>query len=148
MSIPESVLEILEPLVQSSEGLRLAAYQDTAGIWTIGYGHTGHGVGSGLVWSAEQAVVALQQDLSAAYSQLVQVETSIPSVSSARQAAITDFVYNLGIGTYLHSTLKLAVQAGDWIRVKEQLALWVHSGGKTLQGLVTRRNKEIQLIDQ
>ena len=28
----------LAPL-KESEGLRLAAYQDPAGIWTIGYGH-------------------------------------------------------------------------------------------------------------
>ena len=28
-------------LTRSFEGLRLEAYQDSAGIWTIGYGHTG-----------------------------------------------------------------------------------------------------------
>jgi lysozyme len=26
-------------LIASSEGLKLQAYQDVAGIWTIGYGH-------------------------------------------------------------------------------------------------------------
>jgi len=27
-------------LIQSLKGLRLQAYQDGGGIWTIGYGHT------------------------------------------------------------------------------------------------------------
>ena len=28
-------------LIQQFEGLRLKAYQDAVGVWTIGYGHTG-----------------------------------------------------------------------------------------------------------
>lgn len=28
-------------LIKQYEGLRLTAYQDSVGIWTIGYGHTG-----------------------------------------------------------------------------------------------------------
>lgn len=27
-------------LIKSFEGCRLTAYQDSAGVWTIGYGHT------------------------------------------------------------------------------------------------------------
>ena len=29
-------------LIKYFEGLRLTSYQDEAGIWTIGYGHTGN----------------------------------------------------------------------------------------------------------
>ena len=28
-------------IVKEFEGLRLTAYQDSVGVWTIGYGHTG-----------------------------------------------------------------------------------------------------------
>lgn len=28
--------------LKGSEGLRLKAYQDEKGVWTIGYGHTGN----------------------------------------------------------------------------------------------------------
>jgi lysozyme len=49
-------------LIERSEGLQLEAYQDVAGIWTIGYGHT-RGVYPGMVMTQEQAQQALQDDL-------------------------------------------------------------------------------------
>jgi len=42
-------------LIERNEGLRVAAYRDIAGIWTIGYGHTGSDVHAGLVITAERA---------------------------------------------------------------------------------------------
>jgi lysozyme len=47
-------------LLKQLEGRRLNAYQDQAGIWTIGYGHTGPEVNAGLVWSQAQADATLQ----------------------------------------------------------------------------------------
>ena len=45
------------------EGLRLVAYKDTEGVWTIGYGHTGPEVKPGLVWTEAQAEAALVDDV-------------------------------------------------------------------------------------
>jgi len=44
-------------LIASSEGLRLSAYQDVAGIWTIGYGHI-RGVGRGMTITDDQAMAS------------------------------------------------------------------------------------------
>nr|WP_205208480.1 hypothetical protein [Chromobacterium haemolyticum] len=41
-------------LIQQFEGLRLKAYQDAVGVWTIGYGHTGPDVTPGLVITQAQ----------------------------------------------------------------------------------------------
>lgn len=47
----------------TDEGLRLKAYQDSGGVWTIGWGHTGPEVVEGLIWTREQCVEALKCDL-------------------------------------------------------------------------------------
>ena len=50
-------------LTMTSESLRLVAYRDAVGVWTIGWGHTGSDVHEGLVWTREQAIAALKRDL-------------------------------------------------------------------------------------
>lgn len=59
MDYDESGMEV----TQSDEGLRLHAYQDSGGVWTIGWGHTGPDVHEGLVWTRAQALAALREDL-------------------------------------------------------------------------------------
>jgi lysozyme len=145
--IPDEVLAILQPLVQSMEGCRLTSYQDPNKVWTIGWGHTGPSVGPNQVCTQQEADDWLAGDLSTHYNQTVAISPTLAQQPAGRQAAITDFVYNLGAGTYTHSTLRSAVDCGAWQNVKIQLALWVHAGGKVEPGLVRRREAEIALID-
>ena len=49
--------------IQNEEGIRLKAYQDTRGVWTIGVGHTGPDVYEGLVITADQAEDIFKKDL-------------------------------------------------------------------------------------
>lgn len=143
--IPAEVLSILEPLVMQSEGCKLKAYQDPNGNWTIGYGHKVPQ--NREPCTQEEANAWLEQDLALSYAELVQASPGLLQSSAAKQAALTDFVYNLGIGTYSRSTLHSAVTVQAWQAVKTQLALWVHAGGKVEPGLVRRRQAEIALID-
>jgi lysozyme len=144
--IPTEVLSVLLPLVKTSEGCRLQSYQDGAGVWTIGYGHTGLSIGPNVVWDQEQADTQLAVDLAQAYSQLLQASPQLSQETPGRQAALTDFVYYLGIHTYDRSTLHSAVTVGAWKSVAYQLSLWTHAGGKVEQGLVKRRKAEIALL--
>lgn len=50
-------------MIASFEGLRLTAYQDIVGVWTIGYGHTGPDVKPGLAITRQQADQLLVNDL-------------------------------------------------------------------------------------
>ena len=50
-------------LVKDFEGLRLNAYQDSVGVWTIGYGHTGSDVKPGMTITQAKADQLLQADL-------------------------------------------------------------------------------------
>lgn len=145
MSIPDSVFAILSPLVQRFEGCLLKAYRDAAGVWTIGYGHTPAAEGD--QWTQSQAQSALETDLAVHYGELLSLSPGLADESASRQAALTDFVYNMGSGNYRSSTLRAAVDCQSWPAVKLQLAKWDHAGGKVLPGLAARRQAEIDLID-
>ena len=53
-------------MTKSFEGLRLEAYQDVAGVWTVGYGHTGPDLLAGMKISEADAEALLRADLSEA----------------------------------------------------------------------------------
>jgi lysozyme len=147
MSIPADVYAILAPLIQRFEGCRLESYQDDAGVWTIGWGHTGADVGPGQSISQDQADALAQTDRAVHYAQLLAISPTLARASASRQAALTSFVYNEGIGRYQSSTLRSAVDCMAWTSVKAQLGRWIYAAGKVEPGLKARRQAEIELID-
>lgn len=130
-------------LIKSFEGCRLTAYRDIAGILTIGYGHTGKDVYEGLVWTQEQADEALEHDLLAAD---ILLNVYSPGLEGGVLEALTDFVFNIGIGHYRTSTLCQLVNAKNWPAVKAELLKWDHSNGTVVAGLLRRREAEAALI--
>ena len=84
--------------VARHEGLRLESYQDTGGVWTIGYGHTGADVHAGLRISLGKAKAWLAQDLRVAAARLQAVVTRpvIDDLTENQYAALLSFVFNLG----------------------------------------------------
>jgi lysozyme len=132
-----------EDLARRFEGCRLVAYQCPAGVWTIGYGHTGKDVYPGLIWTSEQAENELMHDLSCADSLLTLYS---PRLTGGARAALTDFVLNLGVGNYRSSTLRTLVNQAAWAAAKEELLKWDHCNGQVLPGLLARRQAEAELI--
>lgn len=132
-----------EDLVKQFEGCVLTAYRDIGGVLTIGWGHVGKDVSEGLVWTQNQADEALQHDLMAA-STLLAIYS--PGLTDGPLAALTDFVFNLGIGNYRTSTLCKCVNAQDWTGAKAQIVLWDHSHGIVIPGLLRRREAEAALL--
>jgi lysozyme len=130
-------------LAKQFEGCRLEAYLDLAGVPTIGWGHCGKDVYAGLVWTQEQANDALLHDINAARALL---EMYSPNLANGTLDALTDFVFNLGIGNYRTSTLCKCVNAQDWAGAKVELLKWDHSGGVVIPGLLRRREAEAALI--
>ncbi|GHE74614.1 hypothetical protein GCM10019059_37660 [Camelimonas fluminis] len=127
------------------EGLRLSAYQDIAGVLTIGYGHTSAAgapqVKAGMKITEAEAERILQSDL-AKFEQRVERLVKVP-LSDSQFAALVSFDYNTGA---LHkSTLLKKLNAGDYAAVPGELAKWVNAGGKRVQGLVNRRASEAGL---
>lgn len=131
-------------LTRSFEGLRLEAYQDSAGIWTIGYGHTGPEVHRGQCISEQEAEALLRADLGAAV-QCVRKATRV-DLAQHQFDALVDFCYNAGRGSFLESTLLRCVNQGEFESAVAQFGLWVHAGGKVVPGLVRRRAAEAALF--
>lgn len=130
-------------LIKHSEGCRLQAYKDPAGIPTIGYGST-KGVYMGLTIEQQEADDRLNADIDEAWQEAYNM-VNVP-LSQGQVDSLTDFVYNLGGGRLLHSTLLRKFNAGDILGAAAEFEHWVHVGGKVLQGLVARRAAEKDLF--
>jgi len=129
-------------LLEGYEGIRLVAYLDTAGVWTIGVGHTGPEVHEGMIATLEQVRKWLDED----------VREAEDAVNRAVKVALTQdmfdslasFVFNLGATQFAKSTLLRKLNAGDYVGAGKEFKRWVYSGGKVTPGLVKRRHSEAE----
>lgn len=131
-------------LVKHFEGLYLTAYQCPAGIWTIGYGHTGLKHNDGTVMkgrkiTAEQAEMLLGFDLNTKYGPAVQKMLTVP-VQQHELDALVSFHFNTG--SLAKSTLLKKLNAGDRAGAAEEFLRWTRAAGKVLPGLLRRRRAE------
>lgn len=135
-------------LVRGFEGLRVDAYRCPAGVWTIGYGHTGD-VRPGQRITAEQAEQLLRDDLAACGEQ-VERQIAMP-LTDCQFAALVSFAFNVGAGALRGSTLRRRLNQGDYECVPSELARWdkatdPRTGRRvSLAGLVRRRAAEGEL---
>lgn len=126
-------------LIKSFEGLELEAYLCPAGIWTIGYGHTGD-VEKGEKITKEKADELLDIDLSV-FRKGVRNLVKVP-LNKNQFGALVSFAYNVGLGNLKSSTLLRMLNAGDYNGAADQLLRWNKSNGKVLRGLARRREAE------
>ena len=121
------------------EGLRLEAYEDAAGVPTIGYGHTKN-VRMGDRISEYWAKELLREDIEEAEWQVKELRVA---KTEGQLDALVSFVFNLGIGRLNTSTLlKVIRNGGSMQQIKKEFKRWVYGGGKQLPGLVKRREWE------
>ena len=106
-------------ILKQHEGLRLKAYADEYGNWTIGYGHnlSSHGLSNvqaaSTVWTQAQADTHLILDAQAAIDAVYAHWPWAVKLTDARQAVLGDMAFQLGIGglSKFSNTLA-AVQSG------------------------------------
>ena len=131
-------------LTESFESCRLQAYLDSAGVPTIGYGHT-HGVTLGMSCTQEEAEQWLQQDIQVA-AQAVNGMVTV-ALTQPEFDALVDFAFNLGAGNLQKSTLLRLLNAGDYKGAAAEFEKWDRAGGKVMAGLLRRRQAEEQMFD-
>ena len=134
-------------LIKRFEGLRLQAYQDSVGIWTIGYGTTrinGSPVQPGMIITEVQAEKYLSEDLKE-FVPLVQRNTRA-LITQSMFDALCSFTYNLGGGNLSKSTLLKDLNSSKYLDAATGFMLWTKAGGKELLGLVRRRSAEKDLF--
>ena len=129
--------------IKRHEGLELKAYQCSAGVWTIGYGHTG-GVKPGEMIAPAQAEAYLAADL-AKYEAAVN-SAAIPGLNQNQFDALVSLAYNIGAAAFGGSTLlkKAKANAND-ATIRAAFAMWTKAGGKFNAGLSKRRANEANL---
>ena len=126
-------------LLTHFEGLRLEAYQDSVGVWTIGYGHT-KGVTPSMKITESQANNLLKTEL-IEYQNYINEMVNI-SLDQCQFDALVCWVYNLGPTNLKNSTLLTLLNQGVKFQIPEQIRRWNRAGGKVLKGLVRRREAE------
>lgn len=135
-------------LIKKFEGLRLRSYLDSAGIWTIGYGHTSAAglpkVTADMVITAEEAETILKRDL-VAYENAVAKCLKRP-VNPNQFAAFVSLCYNIGPGAFTRSTVVKRFNEGDEEAAADAFLMWNKAGGRILRGLENRRFIERQVF--
>jgi lysozyme len=130
-------------LIKEYEGLRLHAYQDSAGVWTIGWGHTGD-VKRGQSITIHQAEALLAFDIGIAAA-AVNRHVEAP-LSQNMFDALVSFTFNLGERRLAESTLLKKLNLRDYAAAAAEFGKWVKATIKgkkvTLPGLVRRRAAE------
>ena len=135
-------------LIKKWEGLELESYQDIAGVWTIGYGHTASAK-PGLVWTEQIAEAALTRDLESREDAVARYVTA--PLTQNRFDALVSLIYNIGVGAFQTSTVRKRINRGDSDAAIAEAWGWFNKatiGGvlREVDGLKRRRAAEIALF--
>ena len=131
-------------LIMEFEGCRLTAYQCSAGVWTIGYGHTA-GVHKGMKITQAQADEYLKQDV-AKFEKYVNNPSYVPFTDKLNQNqfdALVSFAFNLGQGN-----VKKLCTGRVMNQIPSAMQQYCKAAGKTLSGLQRRRKAEAALYNK
>ena len=131
-------------LIKDFEGRRLVAYQDSVGVWTIGYGHTKD------VWEDRLIIKStadrlLAEDL-AEFEEYVNTLVKVPLTQNQFDALVS-WTFNLGPTNLTESTLLKKLNARDYDAAPDEIRRWNKAGGEVLEGLVRRREAEAALFN-
>jgi lysozyme len=114
---------------------------DRPGIVTGGYGETSTDlVYVGLHVNEPTADLWLRDRLNR-LSRLIDAEVKVPLTRNQFEALL-DFVYNVGFGAFLNSTLLVKLNQGDYLGAADEFLRWTYANGKSLPGLMIRRRIE------
>ena len=108
--------------IKKREGLRLKSYQDQAGVWTIGYGHTSPMITEGMKITKATAENYLKSDVRRfedAITEAVRV-----GLSQHRFDTLVSFAFNVGVSAFKGSTLVRELNRGNYENVPHQLMRW------------------------
>jgi lysozyme len=130
-------------LIKKFEGCELESYQDSVGVWTIGYGHTKN-IKEGMTISKEQADNMLLNELDE-YCEYVEKAVDV-TLKQCEFDALVAWTYNLGPTNLNKSTMLKKLNNKEYQDVPHEIKRWNKAGGKVLQGLVRRREAESLLF--
>lgn len=136
-ALAAAVIAQATPFIKQWEGKRNYAYQDSVGVWTICYGST-KGVKRGDYKTDAECEALLKEEVGAFYARMDPCMDDAVPVSV--QASLLELGYNVGTAAACKSTIVRKANAGAYWEACAELDRWVKASGRTLKGLVNRRN--------
>ena len=137
-------------LICSFEGLKLKAYDDGVGVWTIGFGTTvypnGNKIKKGDTCTEAQAKAYMAHYLKK-FELAVNNGVTVP-INQNQFDALVSLAYNIGIKAFTNSTLLKKLNVGDIRGASAQFEVWNKDNGRVVQGLVNRRAVERKLFEK
>jgi lysozyme len=135
-------------LLVEFEGLKLDAYQCTAGVWTIGIGSTKYDNGQPVKKGdkiTEIEAYKLFLDTSDTYTSCIKRYVIRPLKQNEFDALFC-LCYNIGCGAFAKSSLVKFINGGQTIeKIKVGFMMWIKAGGVVSKGLMRRRLREFNL---
>ena len=131
-------------LIKSFEGLRLRAYQDQGGVWTVGWGHT-RTAKDGLVVTRQQAERLLKADIELT-ERGVDAALRGTVLTQLQYDAIVSMVFNIGVSAFAKSKVLKLLKAGDYREAAAQMLAWHYVKKVPNAGLMRRRQAERELF--
>lgn len=131
-------------IIKKWESLRLTSYLCPAGIWTIGYGHTGRDVEEDMTINTAAAEELLEQDC--LESERIVDRLVKAGIDDNQFSALVSFVFNIGGKAFAKSTLLSKLNKDDYEGAANEFLRWDKSNGRRLRGLVERREDERDLF--
>lgn len=134
-------------LIKAFESVRLKPYQCSAGVWTIGIGHTS--AAGGLQVTKSTPPITEAEAYAMFDDDLKQYERAVTKACGPLEQhqfdALVGLCFNIGIGAFAGSTAAKRAKAGNHERVPEAIMWWNKSKGEVLDGLTRRRRAEAAL---
>lgn len=133
-----------------SEGFKECPYLDSVKVPTIGVGSTFYEDGKKVTMAdkcitRDRAIELAMHTLNKIFIPGVLKGVTVP-LNQNQVNALTNLLYNIGVGAFISSTLLKKINSNS---TKEEISkawrMWNKAGGKVLQGLVNRREREINL---
>jgi lysozyme len=144
-----SAAKLAAEVIKEFEGYSSKPYLCPSGIPTIGYGNTMYTNGERVTMDDPEIDKAEAEKMLLDTIKTVekQVKNVLEVKLKAHQlAALISFTYNVGIGNFSNSTLLAWLNSNpDFQRIPEQFRRWNKGGRKVLNGLIRRREAEIEL---
>jgi len=157
-------------LMHKFEGYRDKPYQCSASMWTIGWGHViyqdqikypivrkeGY---TGMLrpeytlkpednrtWSKDELKAIFRKDIESFESGVLRLAPNLIGHQGKFDACVA-FSFNVGLGSFQRSTIRMKINREDWEGAAEAFKAWTKAGGKVVKGLVRRRDAEIELFN-
>jgi lysozyme len=106
--------DLLRKELIRDEGLRLIAYKDSVGLWTIGVGHLLGEVKRMAIITREEAFALLEPDMDRAHAIAVGLVPTFGQLSESRQRVLVNMAFNLGNRLMGFKVFLARIAAEDW----------------------------------